>query len=309
MAVKLVKHQKWAKNERPKQKRSLKLLYALLVALFLLPAIFLGAGRGIWGKTGKLSVVVATENGDVNVLTFDTENQVISTAIIPENTQIEAARGYGVWKVGSLYQLGDNEGLGGRLLAESVTKSLKIPVDAWAGEGAIGFTSPNPIIPIITALRPLGSNLKLKDRLQIAIFSSSIKSANKITLDLVDTGYLQAKVLSDGSHGYTPKSTYPRSLYSLYADPQISDESLSIRVVNQTGLRSASSALGKVVNVLGASVSAIENEAKTENDCAIFAKKTVTSIKLARIFFCDLKPAKEGIDVEIEIGETFLNRF
>ena len=101
------------------------LLFLILISVFILT-------KSLWDTKSRFALVFANESGKVDLVVVDPHVKTITTISIPPSTQVEVAHQLGQWKLESIYRLGKQEDLDGQLLADTITKSLKLPVDAWA---------------------------------------------------------------------------------------------------------------------------------------------------------------------------------
>lgn len=277
------------------------LLTIFLVLVGLLFAFFFKTS--FWGRGERLGLAYTTTTGDIAVSNFDPKLMVISTIIIPKDTEVEVSRSLGKWRIGALYQLGENEKLGGVLLSETITRYLKMPAEAWTSGDA----------PLTSWLEPIRTNLSLSDRISISIFSLVARPGSQTTIEAVSAGYLKKSRLSDGKLGYVRAlETLPFEISTVFADPDISREGLRIEIENRTGSKGIASKLGEIVEVMGAKIFSLEVGEKDDSDCSIFGKRSITRNRLSKIFSCKTyeKSKEQGnFDLIIQIGTGFARRY
>ncbi len=126
---------------RNKKKRFSSVKSLGLILLFFTLLFFLIFQSSFWDSDSKLTLVVNKKDGDVLIAVFNPVVDEVTSITIPKNTQLKVARQLGTWKAGSVWQLGENEDLEGKLLQETITYHLKLPVVAWADSPAEGFAS------------------------------------------------------------------------------------------------------------------------------------------------------------------------
>ena len=149
-----------------------KWILLVFTLLFLLILVF--AHTKYWGKS--LSLVVASPaNNGVDVYVFNQARGEMYIISIPADTQVEVAHDLGVWKVGSVWQLGINEKLGGRLLSDTLIKNFLFPVGVWAGNDFSKIINGNFVEILKTIIFSKRTNLGVGDRVRIAYFSHKIK--------------------------------------------------------------------------------------------------------------------------------------
>ena len=271
---------------------------------------FLFFQRSIWDSKTRLSLVVP-DGENVSVLVFDPFAGTLVRVLIPGNTEVLAAGQYGVWSIGSLWELGESEGVGGELLANTVSKSLGLPVEHWASSGALLY-SKGKISALVSPFRIRESSLGMVDRIRLAMFVWSLSSGGIYKIDLTETGYLVRTEISGGDSGFKPRSNVPERLSALFSVPEVSDEALAISVVNSTGDWGYSEHVSGVVDGVGGRVLAIADEDAVPGDCNIFYEvDSVTVDVLSMVLGCETKMTEVAgnFDVQIRLGVDFLKRF
>lgn len=285
--------------------------YAMVFALITFPLLYLLTARELFRGGSKLSVAIQDKDGDVIISTFDPVNEEITNITIPRNTQVDVARGLGVWKLGSVWELGENEGLSGRLLAETITYHLKFPVGAWAAWPALGFTHRSPLDALRAVFAPYKTNLKIGDRVAISLFAAQVPNTKRVDINLAETSYLKKTELIDGEEGYVPLETFAPALSAIFADPEISGKTFVVVIKDATAQGSEAYEIGKLLEVLGAKVASIVKEERQDIDCEVLGKEEKQAKKVARLLNCRVNPeALSGsFDLEIKLGEKFSERF
>jgi hypothetical protein len=292
------------------KKISRKYVFTILVGLTLLLAWLVVNRSSNWDGTTRVSMVVPDEE-DVMVLVFDPFTGSIARVSLPGDTELEAAGGMGVWRVGSLWELGQSEGLGGELLANTISKSLGLPVEHWGSGEMVGFGKGK--FAALKALFSVGeSSLPLPDRVKLFAFAFGVDGGGIYDVELKKTGYLQYTQISGGDEGYRARSRMPTSLRALFSVPEISEEAQKIMVVNQTGEWGYAKYVSGVVDGLGGRVLSISDTDEVDSDCEILYKKESVTLKvLAEVLGCSESsaPVQGSFDLEVVIGKRFLERF
>lgn len=282
-------------------------------AVFLVAFLAFSLRTQVWD--GKSRVSVAIENGTDGVVlaVLDPVSEQIISYSIPAATEVEAARQLGVWQIGSLWKLGQDEKVGGNLLSNTITKSLHLPTEAYASKSALGIIQGGVFESIISAIRVSSSstNLTLGDRIRMAIFSSRLGSKNKIDIDMVDTGYLMEKRLPTGEDGFVVRNTTPSSLVKVFADSDVSKEQARIRLTEETMGGSLSRPITDVIETLGGKILSLERHDVSATDCEIWGTADKTIEKIAGVFSCKVvhKELTASFNVEMVVGADFEKRF
>lgn len=286
-----------------------KFLIAIFLAAFLF--LLLTLQTRFWSSSTKSFLVVQKKNGDVAVSVFDPELEKITNIIIPKNTEVNVARQLGVWKLGSVWQLGENEKLSGRLLAETIVKHFKLPVVAWADWPAEGLSAGDLAGIAKGGFLPYKTNLGIGDRVRIGLFSMRIKNFKREDINLSESKVLKKTRLIDGEEGYVLVGDLPNWLNALFSKPEIASTGIKAVIYDATGKVGVAEEVGQVVEVMGAKLASIKKEESEDFDCEIAGKEKEIVDEVAKVFSCrKLRESPEGnFDLEIRLGEEFARRF
>jgi len=299
------------RRSRNKKKRFSSVKSLGLILLFFTLLFFLTFRSSFWDSNSKLTLVVNKKDGDVLIAVFNPVVDEVTSITIPKNTQLKVARQLGTWKAGSVWQLGENEGLEGRLSQETITHHLKLPVVAWADSPAEGFANGGLVALVKAVSLPYKTNLKMGDRIKLAFFSFGVKNFKREEINLAETNLLKKTRLIDGEEGFILISGLPASILALFSDIEISQKDVSVLIRNATGKRGVPEQVGEVVEVLGAKVAAIKKEESEKFDCVVLGKDQKAVKKLTQVFSCERRKGlpSGSFDLEIKIGEEFARRF
>lgn len=298
-----------SKNKAKKKPVLLKFLVTFLILTAFVGYIFLSSD--FWDGKNKLPIALATEGGNVTLAVFDPEVREITSVLIPGDTEVELARGLGTLRIRNVRQLGENEGLGGQLLSETLTSHFKFPVAAWADSPAEGFLSKSIFDLAKSVGVPYKTNLKLGDRARLALFSIGIQNTKRAEIDLSETSYLEKTNLKDGQLGYKVSGRLPSSLLVIFSDPEISKKGLTVAILDYTSNPVSARKLGEVIEVLGAKVATVSEKDVDQFDCRVKGVNPEIVKRVATLLSCQTQESKvEGnFDLQIEIGEDFAKRF
>lgn len=279
----------------PKKKRNYRFLILLPVILIVVLGFWFLATPSKWGGGGRLGVAFYKQSGDVVLTNFDSEAGTITTILIPKSTQVQAAKNLGTWPLASIPKLGENEKAGGDFVATTITKSFKFPTEAWAEDGGTK------------------TNLSLKDRLRLKLFSLGVKDSHHVEINLADTKYVRKTRLADGTEGYVIQGEIPLNLMSIFSDSTISESKLNILITNATGEGRVASDVSKIVEVMGGKVTSIQKTTVDEKlDCQIITQDfTEVAEKFAKVFNCPVVSVDPSgnFNLEIKLGKIFKTRF
>lgn len=299
-----------ASDDKGKRKEKL-LAFFFFILLLVLTILYLYTRSDFWDGKNKVSVVIRKENGAVVISTFDPKVSEVTNIEIPANTEVQASRSLGTLKIKNIWQLGENQGLSGQLLAETVTYHFKFPVVAWADSQALNFSKTNFISLVKAVIIPYKTNLKVGDRIRIALFAVGVKNPKRVEIKLTETSYLKKMQLTDGSEGYVVSGSFPKELLVVFSDPQISEKGTTVSIKDATSRTDIAEKLGEIIEVYGAKVGQVKKIEEEEFDCEVRGKDNKIVEKLAKLFSCSESAEKieSAFDIEIKIGEEFGKRF
>jgi len=275
--------------------------------------VFILLGKGTWDGESQLSMAFGSSQEDVLVITVDPDSKKIVTIRIPKETTLDVANQLGSWPAGSVWDLGENENLGGTLLANSITKTFKFPIESWGSYNTLRLIKGNFFDKLSVIFSFDSTNLSFVDKIRLAILSLQTPSAKRIEIDLADSSYLNEMKNFEGEIVYHLQGDIPTSILKIFSDSTASAERLRIGIVNSGVNNEQINEVTKVMEVLGTKVLSIRNSVENSDiDCEIRSnKKSVTESKIAKIFDCKegRLPKESNLDLEIEFGEGFASRF
>lgn len=313
-------HKRKARAQRYKPNNLLRrFLILVVIAIFsgLLWQIFSSWQGRVWKEGSRFTVVVAEE--DPVVYSYSKRTGVLTILKIPKSAQIEAAGGFGSWFIGSLWGLGEQEGLKGELLATSVKKSLGIPVDAWVdARGRALFEADNLsfLLSVKDAIlfSTLSTNLTFFDRVRLLLGPGSTGQSLRRGLDPVALRVLEKVELPDGVEGYMPVAEQAQVVFEkTFRDDAVFEEGKTLTVVNSTEKAGLAREVARLASVLGARVIGTQT-GEPEEDCVLKGEKenldSLTGKRLARLLDCETKEAAtSGAHLELFLGEGFARTF
>lgn len=296
-------------RNKPKKDRPRYLIYILVLVVIIASYVFLNLSTKFWDKSAKLTLVTKDANGDVVLVIFDVPDRSITNYVIPKDVQVEVARQLGVWRLGSVWQLGKDEKLNGELLVETVTHYFNFPVYVWGDTTSLGFTK--GIAEILKAMfSPYQTNLGFGDRVRLGIFAMEVTNQDRDEVDLSNSSSMKKMTLSDGEGGYVLVNDFGQTIMSNFADPYISSKEFKIYVKDGTATGGVAESVGKVIEVMGAKVAALE-KGDVNGVCTVSGQDTTAVKRIAEVFSCKENIGKldNSFDVEVDLGRDFSNKF
>lgn len=285
----------------------------VIISVALLSYVFIG--QSIWRSGEKLLVGIQKVDGSVDVVVFDPIAERITTLTIPATTELELAYGLGKWRLRSVWQLGENEKIGGgTLLTKSLRKQFFMPIYAWSDEESASFLNGN-YLDLFRSFFNHTTNLTLKDKFRLVKFSLQIGSVKRSEKSLANTTMLTSQVLKDGEEGYVVTGNIPKEFYSLFSLVTLQSRS---KIVNQTNSVSAAENIASTLEVFGSKVVAIEGSETFESNlaskypddyCVVVAEERTSLVdQVVKVFDCKLVGAEEdgsGLDLILVLNPKF----
>lgn len=299
------------KRKKIGSKLNFKSMFFVVLILLLVGLVFLIIKFIFSGNDARTVVAIKSKDGDVIVTSLNRSTGEISSIIIPRNTQLDASRQLGTWKVDSLWKLGFDENFEGRLLQESIAKNFYFPVDSWADEEGIGLATGDLSSVIKAALVPYKTNLTFAQKIKLAIFSLGVKDNKRDTLDLSQAQVLTKKKFADGTSGYIVSGDMPTRITSIFSE-NFSDSNVPrVLIKDRSNEQDVAVTLGKIIEVMGGKVSSVEKESVDESDCEILGSEKDLINIFAKIYSCKVgnSTPERNFDMEVIVGTKFAKRF
>lgn len=286
------------RRQTPKKKKKSILPLLILVIIGSLFIIFFSQ-KSFFDRKTNLSIAVARQDGNVDLVVVNPVEETLTTITIPADTQVTAANQLGVWRIKSIWKLGEQEKLSGELLAKTLTRSFGFPTEAWADES---FAK--------SLLRTKNTNLSLKDKIKLTVFFNSTKASSKTNVDLVKAGALRPEKLTDGEEGYVLSGKIPASVFAIFGETNISKEGMIVTVEDATNAPGVARKVGEIVEVLGAKVVSISQGQSDIAGCKVIGPESATVEKIAKVFSCRREKDSGGeAGVKIILGKDFAKSF
>lgn len=290
-------HRRQRKNSTKKSGAPIFYLFIFLILGFCLWFFVLSAH--FWNGSDKIAVTVKTENNDVAVVIFDPKLEEITTLIVPGDTEVNVARNLGVMRLKNVWQLGENEGVSGKLVAETVTNNFRFVSFLWT-------TVPNGGRSLFA---PGKTNISFRDRLGMLLFSSKIGNSGRTEIDLGKNQFLQKGKLSDGENGFKISENLLGRLTIYFSDYELAEAGVRAFINDETGEFGVANEFGKILQTLGAKVVSIDKKTLSEKDCIVSGGERAYVKKIASAFSCKEDMMGDKNVITIDIGSKFAKRF
>lgn len=294
------------------KKPNWRLIKLIIIPAFLLAILlFIKSSTRHWNGSDKLSYAYINKDGDVAVTVLDPKLSEETTMIIPGDTQVNVAGGYGLFRIKNVWQLGVNEKMGGgQLLSSTITKNFLFPVNLWANENVANLEDGSLFGAMHFVFAPGGTDIPFGDRLAMALFALRVQSINKTDINLGTSKFLNNTTLSDGQPGYVLNGNISERLTIYFSDNNMANSNLTVEISDATGQYGLGNQVGQIIQVLGGKVVSVDKiEPNSDLDCLVTGENHIVDIKIATVFGCKVSANKGNFDVEVRLGEKFANRF
>lgn len=306
---KISKKSPWRKRqkENQSQKKITIAIYALgiLAILILLSRIIVfvsslnspyspgGEERiGRWQETSPLTIVVYDTK--VRLFRLDLNTQSATLINFPDNLYLSVPKGFGRWKVESIYRLGQSENppVGPNLLEQTLTYSFGVPVDAYLifeGENLdfakrVIDVKNNPMAALLY-LRLGKTNLTPKEIITLSLNLKNIRSDKFEEIDLGDTQVVGEITLPDKSTGLEVNmNSLDRFIQKNFEDSKLVDEGLSIGIFNATSYPLLAERAEKLIEGMGGRVIFTSNAKQNLEKTQVSGRKSYTLERISSIF-------------------------
>lgn len=271
---------KWKVAQSDKKAKN-KTKLAILVLLLIIGVIFIGQLYKIyvslqnsnWDGNSKINLVILSSS--VSVISYSPKDKDLKIVTMPPETYLEAADGFGKWKIESIYSLGQSESppQGIELLSKSLSEFLGVPMDGYLKlDGTLKNKNATELVAFLRQNKinflklKFSSSSNLNDwelyRLMVGIDSVRFDKIEEVNLE---KEYLQDSILPDQTK---VKLADPERIEilsgKLFADTSINEEQLSIAIFNATKTPGLAQKASRLISNLGGNV-IFEKNAQTQN--------------------------------------------
>lgn len=228
-------------------------------------------------------IVVDNNSNSVEILIVDPQNEKFTKIKLPDNLEMSVARGMGEYKSSAIWSLSNKSEYGGRIVAETVSKNLGIPVYLWR-DGKKG-------------------NISLIQRIRLALDKSKFND-----IDVADMESFSVTKMKDGEDGYKITSELPERVLVYFVDDSF-EGPVSLSLEDLSGQPNLVSNVINIFSVYGLQVSELNKGFDPNLDCEVGGKKTKLVEAVKRILDCKQINVSENKDLVIRIGGVFADRF
>ncbi len=291
-----------AKKQTKTRGKSVLIRILIPLAVIGLFVLFFKLDSIYWNGRDKTSFVYRMSSGDVGITVLDPALSEETTFVVPAETQVDVARGYGTLRIKNVWQLGVNEKLNGGLLAQTVTQNFHFPTVLWTTQSTRNLWK--------FVFAPGSTNIPLSDRFSMAFFSLRVKSRDKTEIELAKNQFLKKQKLADGQVGYIINGPVSGRLTVYFSDNNFADENLKFGIIDATDRPGVSNGVGEILEVLGGKVVSVDRQSGNDGlDCQVLGQNKDAVKKIARLFSCQKISGSSNFDAELRLGIKFAKRY
>ena len=285
-----------------------------------------------WNKKSVYNVAFIQHPNDQNpaisVVSFQPTEQKAVVLHLSANIYSEVAKGYGTWRLGSVYQLGQEESpkKGASLLKLSLTRLLAIPIDAvvfppdstkYEDTEQLLTSFRKNVIPDFLYLSRIESDLTKWEALEFYYQISKVRADKIDSLNFERSAITESKLLPDSSR-VLGVNTVRLDLFirEKLADPTITRENIPVAIFNATEQTGLAQELARFVTNIGGNVIIVQNMENKQLKSTVTVtnqshnqiKNTVTYQRLSQFMAPDcLKRVCELEDDKIADSRAVIN--
>lgn len=276
-----------------------------------------------WNRDFNISLVIRSKS--ISFISFNPKEEKITLIDIPPSTYMEVPGGFGMWQIRSIYDLGETQKDigGGRLLKESLTQFLALPVDGFL-LFLDQFSQKEPIevismlrespFTLIGILPNLKTDLTLFELIRLKMGLSSVRFDKISEIDLANSNSLGKERLADGTDVFIVDPIKLDPLLSDLVDPIIQSEHKTIAIFNATDHPNLAQKAARLISNIGGDVIIISNSEKRLAKTQILGEQSKTKERLKQIFIENgkIEPNLEGLassraQIDLFLGEDYFN--
>lgn len=288
-------------------------------------------GSNLWD--GKTKVNIAIASNPVLVVSVSPVEKSIKILAIDKDTYCDVPGGYGWYRLGATYGLGEleNPPRGGQLFAKTVSSMISVPIDYYLVDKSNPFFEVDEkkvtsfkedylgmrgIFGLVKksswARKTLNTNFTLYNMFRAWWSIKSYRFSQEDYLDL-SGDYLEEIVLPDSSRGFVPREDRFEILASeIFSDPGIGQENLMIEVENASGVTGLGEKVFGMLGNIGARVIKVDTAKDESAKSKISVSKNIdknsyTVQRLSKALGLEVEKSKEeeNWDVKIILGKDW----
>ncbi len=284
-------------------------------------------GTSRWNGQRRISLVV--DASPIVLISLDMYNREAAILAIPVDSYLDVPFGYGPYKAGSVYKLGelDVKRGGGELLSETITDVFGAPIEGYIHKSDGSSIQIQTLedfktwrkqffgLNNLVNLGGINTNLTLPELIRLYLSISSLRSDQFTFINLASENIVDKIILADGSGVLQIDPVkLDKTLEGLFNEKEMVKDHLSIAVMNATQEAGVGVKVARLIANMGGRVVMVGNFDKNiSSRCLVKVassfKDSYTVGRLLYVFGCGSimeADANSQSDVTIVIGERYL---
>lgn len=277
---------------------------------------------------GTFNTNIVMRNKYVSVLSFNPLAKSATLLVLPNQTYLQVAHGFGQWELRSIYDLGQSSVLGGEnLLTDSLSLNLGLFIDGYIEFGdnmkdkepgkLLEYLQKGPF-NIFDTLSKVKTDLTIWQLIKLKTALSSVRFDKIKIIDFAKNNTLDPIQLPDGTSVLSMDLTRVDSVLSGLVDPKIRSEALTISVYNATSHISLAQRAARLITNIGGNVIITGNVNFQSDKTYVFGDQAVASSvtlkRLIQVFNSDkifpsgFDSASSRAQINIILGEDYYRK-
>lgn len=313
------------KNKASKSKKHILVLPIILVILgilfwFVIKLFFSSA----WDGKSRFTIIFSTK--PVIVVSYNPTDESLAAVSVPQETYVEATHGYGRYRLGKVYEVGNLDGKGTQVLKSTVRELLGVPIDGIIDMKNVDFGQTENlnsrdfiakrkiILGWSTFFRIKGkTDLSLSDLWQFYSHVWSVKAGKISFVNLKTADVLVSQTLPDQTQILAADTLRLDGLLrDLFHEDALAFENLKLAVLNSTDVSGLGEKMARILGNMGLQVVNVANFNKSLDNCLLYLDKKLinllTVIKLKHVFNCEVKTtvlSDVRADIALVVGNNY----
>ena len=303
-------------------------LFVFLSSLDRPKSITISSSRGYsWGGNHSINLVVKSKT--IQLINLNPVDNKLTIVDVPDEAYIEVPKGYGFWKAGSIFELGQGENppVGPQLLKLSLSKLFGLPID-----GVILLENSNDIrslgrgwFSLLSNLSNIESDMTTFETIRVLRKISPVRADKTYFLDLKHSSITVSKLLPDTTRVLGVDTIKADLFFRQHLkDAYISNSDLSIGIFNGTNHPGLAQQVSRMITNLGGNVITVSNADQTLGQSRVYtadnlSKQNQSVERITQLFAAsclkdkcvstDPKVNASRAQINIVVGEDFFKKF
>lgn len=259
--------------------------------------------NAVWDGQSRVNLILDAQ--DVYFISFDPGEEMLLVVSVSGETYVEATFGFGSYPFGAVYDLGEIEKIGGRLLVSTAQEFFATPIDAWikSRDEKLAMNNGESVKEEIVNLTWEASktNLTFWDKL-------------RLWWQIKQVRFDKVKVFNLNEADLNPEKI-DQVLGPFLMEGKIKEEMFKIEILNSTDKVGLGARISRFINNLGGEVINVGNQEGILPTCVILVRKgeagSFTPQRLKKVFSCEIKESESWEsrgDLVFIIGNDYWER-